>query len=262
MSTANAPGSAAMTGPPRPVHRRLVLAICCLSVGVTGIDISIVNVALPSISKDLHASVSSLEWTVDAYSLVMACLLVLSGSMADRFGRKRIFQLGLSLFSLSSALCGLAPSVGWLIAFRGLQAVGGSMLNPVAMSIIVSVFTDRRERARAIGVWGSAIGITVAAGPVLGGLLVSGIGWRSVFWVNGPIGIAATALTQRVVPEAKGARARAFDPPGQALIHAGLASTTAATTEGPRHGWADPWIVGLLVIAVLAPIGMLIVESR
>jgi EmrB/QacA subfamily drug resistance transporter len=262
MSTANTPGPTVMTGLSRPVHRRLVLAICCLSVCVTGIDLTIVNVALPSISKDLHASVSSLQWTVDAYSLVMACLLVLSGSMADRFGRKRIFQLGLSLFSLSSLLCGLAPSVGWLIAFRGLQAVGGSMLNPVALSIIVSVFTDRRERARAVGVWGSAIGITVAAGPVLGGLLVSGIGWRSVFWVNVPIGIAAIALTQRFVPESKSARARAFDPPGQALIIVLFASIIAATIEGPRHGWADPWIVGLFVLAVLALIGMLIVEPR
>jgi EmrB/QacA subfamily drug resistance transporter len=245
-----------------PVHRRLVLAICCLSVGVTGIDLTIVNVALPSMSKDLHASVSSLQWTVDAYSLVMACLLVLSGSMADRFGRKRIFQLGLSLFSLSSLLCGLAPGVGWLIAFRGLQAVGGSMLNPVAMSIIVSVFTDRRDRARAVGVWGSAIGITVAAGPVLGGLLVSGIGWRSVFWVNVPIGIAAIGLAQRFVPESRAARGRAFDPPGQALIIVLFASIIAATIEGPRHGWADPWIVGLIAAAVLALTGMLIVEPR
>ncbi|MDN3352909.1 MFS transporter [Actinomadura sp. DC4] len=262
MSTANTPGPTVMAGPSRPVHRRLVLAICCLSVCVTGIDLTIVNVALPSISKELHASVSGLQWTVDAYSLVMACLLVLSGSMADRFGRKRIFQLGLSLFSLSSLLCGLAPSVGWLIAFRGLQAVGGSMLNPVAMSIIVSVFTDRRERARAIGVWGSAIGTTIAAGPVLGGLLVSGTGWRSVFWVNAPIGIAAILLTQRFVPESKAARGRAFDPPGQALIIVLFASIIAATIEGPRHGWADPWIVGLFVLAVLALIGMLIVEPR
>ncbi|MFB9832815.1 DHA2 family efflux MFS transporter permease subunit [Actinoallomurus acaciae] len=262
MSTASAPGPTVMTGPSRPVHRRLVLAICCLSVCVTGIDLTIANVALPSISKDLHASVSGLQWTVDSYSLVMACLLVLSGSMADRFGRKRTFQLGLSLFSLSSLLCGLAPGAGWLIAFRGLQAVGGSMLNPVAMSIIVSVFTDRRERARAIGVWGSAIGTTVAAGPVLGGLLVSGIGWRSVFWVNAPIGIAAILLTRRFVPESKAARGRAFDPAGQALIIVLFASIIAATIEGPRHGWADPWIVGLFVLAVLALIGMLIVEPR
>ncbi|MGW5690091.1 MFS transporter [Streptomyces asiaticus] len=262
MSAANTPGLSAMTGPLRPVHRRLVLAICCLSVGVTGIDLSIVNVALPSVSRDLNASVSSLQWMVDAYSLVMACLLLLSGSMADRFGRKRIFQLGLSLFSLSSLLCALAPGVGWLTAFRGLQAVGGSMLNPVAMAIIVSVFTDRRERARAIGVWGSVIGITIAAGPVLGGLLVSGIGWRSVFWVNVPIGIAAILLTRRFVPESKAVRARAFDPPGQALIIVLCASIIAATIEGPRHGWADPWIVGLIVLAVLALIGILIVEPR
>jgi EmrB/QacA subfamily drug resistance transporter len=251
-----------MTGPSRSVRRWLVLAICCLSVGVTGIDLSIVNVALPSISKDLHASVSSLQWTVDAYSLVMACLLLLSGSMADRFGRKRIFQLGLSLFSLGSVACAMAPGVGWLIAFRALQAVGGSMLNPVAMSIIVSVFTDRRERARAVGVWASVIGITVAAGPVLGGLLVSGIGWRSVFWVNVPIGIAAIWLTRRFVPESKAARGRAFDPPGQALIIVLFASIIAATIEGPRRGWADPWIVGLSVLAVLALVGMLIVEPR
>jgi EmrB/QacA subfamily drug resistance transporter len=262
MSTADTPGPTAMTGPARPVRRRLVLAVCCLSVGVTGIDLSIVNVALPSISEDLHASVSSLQWTVDVYSLVMACLLLLSGSMADRFGRRRIFQLGLSLFSLGSLVCALAPGVGWLIAFRGLQAVGGSMLNPVAMSIIVSVFTDRRERARAVGVWASVIGITIAVGPVLGGLLVSGIGWRSVFWVNVPIGIAAILLTWRFVPESRAARARAFDPPGQALIIVLFASIIAATIEGPRRGWADPWIVGLFVLAVLALTGMLVVEPR
>ncbi|GAA2545538.1 MFS transporter [Winogradskya consettensis] len=245
-----------------PVHRRLVLAICCLSVGVTGIDLTIVNVALPSIGRDLHASVSALQWTVDAYSLVMACLLLLSGSMADRFGRKRIFQLGLALFSLSSVVCALAPSVGWLIAFRSLQAVGGSMLNPVAMSIIVSVFTDRRERARAVGVWASVIGITIAAGPVLGGVLVSGIAWQSVFWVNVPIGIAAIALTQRFVPESRAARARAFDPVGQALIIVLFASIIAATIEGPRLGWTDPRIAGLVALAVLALTGILVVEPR
>jgi EmrB/QacA subfamily drug resistance transporter len=262
MSTANVSGLTAMPGPSRPINRRLVLVICCLSVGITGIDLTIVNVALPSISRDLHASVSGLQWTVDAYSLVMACLLVLSGSMADRFGRKRIFQLGLVLFSVGSLLSSVAPGAGWLIAFRGLQAVGGSMLNPVAMAIIASVFTDRRERARAIGVWGSAIGVTMAAGPVLGGLLVSGIGWRSVFWVNVPIGIAAIALAQRFVPESRAARVRAFDPPGQALIIVLFASIVAATIEGPRHGWADPWIIGLFMLAVVALAGLLIVEPR
>jgi EmrB/QacA subfamily drug resistance transporter len=259
MSTADTPGP---TGPSRPIRRWLVLAICCLSVGVTGINLSIVNVALPSIGKDLHASISSLQWTVSAYSLVMACLLLLSGSMADRFGRKRVFQLGLSLFALGSLLSSLAPSVGWLIAFCALQGVGGSMLNPVALSILVSVFTDRRERARAIGVWGSVIGITIAAGPVLGGLLVSGLGWRSVFWVSVPIGITAILLTRRFVPESRALRARAFDLPGQALIIVLFASIIAATIEGPRRGWADPWIIGLFVLAVLAVIGILLIEPR
>jgi EmrB/QacA subfamily drug resistance transporter len=258
----SSPVEGAVMDEPGPVRRRLVLAVCCLSVCVTGIDITIVNVALPSIGASLHAPVSSLQWTVDAYTLVIACLLVLSGSLADRFGRKRVFRTGLSLFSLSSLLCGLAPSVGWLIGFRALQAVGGSMLNPVAMSIIVSVFTGRRERARAVGVWGSAIGITVAAGPVLGGVLVSAIGWRSVFWVNVPIGIAAIVLTQRFVPESKASRPRAFDPPGQGLIIVLFASIIAATIEGPGQGWGSPPIAGLYVLAALALTGVLAVEPR
>jgi EmrB/QacA subfamily drug resistance transporter len=245
-----------------PVRRGLVLAVCCLSVCVTGVDITIVNVALPSIATDLHASVSSLQWSVDAYSLVIACLLLLSGSLADRFGRKRIFQLGLTLFSLSSLLCGLAPGVGWLIGFRALQAVGGSMLNPVAMSIIVSVYTDRRDRARAVGVWGSTIGITVAAGPVLGGVLVNALDWRAVFWVNVPVGIAAILLTRLFVPESKAERARAYDPPGQMLIIALFASIIFATIEGPRHGWGSPLIVGLYALAALAVAALVAVESR
>jgi EmrB/QacA subfamily drug resistance transporter len=248
--------------PARPVRRRLVLAVCCLSVCVTGVDITIVNVALPSIAASLHASVNSLQWTIDAYTLVIACLLVLSGSLADRFGRKRVFQIGLALFSLSSLLCGLAPSAGWLIGFRALQAVGGSMLNPVAMSIIVSVFTDRRERARAVGVWGSAIGVTIAAGPVLGGILVNALGWRSVFWVNVPIGIAAIMLTQWFIPESKAHRVRAYDLPGQALIIVLFASIITATIEGPRDGWGSPTIIGLYVLAALAVLAVIIVESR
>jgi EmrB/QacA subfamily drug resistance transporter len=246
----------------RPVRRGLVLAVCCLSVCVTGIDITIVNVALPSIAADLHASVSSLQWSIDAYTLVIACLLLLSGSLADRFGRKRVFQIGLTLFTLSSLLCGLAPSVGWLIGFRALQAVGGSMLNPVAMSIIVSVYTDRRDRARAVGVWGSTIGITIAAGPVLGGVLVNALDWRSVFWVNVPVGIVAILLTRLFVPESKAQQARAYDPPGQALIVVLFASIIFATIEGPRHGWGSPLIVGLYALAVLAVAGLIVVESH
>src|SRR6202046_5466035 len=172
-------------------RRYLVLAICCLSLFIVGLDASIVNVALPSIGRELHAPVSGLQWTVDAYTLVLASLLMLSGSMADRLGRRRVFLVGLCVFTLGSLLCSLAPSLGWLIAFRMMQAVGGSMLNPVAMSIITNTFTDRAERARAIGVWGGVIGISMALGPVVGGVLVTSVGWRSIFWVNVPIGLAA-----------------------------------------------------------------------
>ena len=153
-------------------RRLLVLAICCMSLLIVGLDNTIVNVALPSIGRDLHAALSGLQWTVDAYTLVLASLLMLAGSTGDRLGRKRVFMTGLVLFTLGSLLCSLAPSLGFLIAFRMLQAIGGSMLNPVAMSIIRNVFTDARERAQAIGVWGATIGISLALGPVVGGALV------------------------------------------------------------------------------------------
>src|SRR4051812_22441937 len=150
-------------------------------------DVTIVNVALPAIRADLGASVSGLQWTIDAYTVVLASLLILSGSAADRLGRRRTFQTGLLIFTLASLLCSLAPGLGWLIAFRILQAIGGSMLNPVAMSIITNTFTDPRERARAIGVWGGVVGLSLALGPVIGGGLVGSIGWRAIFWINIPI---------------------------------------------------------------------------
>src|SRR5271168_5118927 len=169
-------------------RRRLaILATCCMSLFLVTMDVTIVNVALPSIRADLHASVAGLQWSIDGYTVVVASLLLLSGSMADRHGRRRTFQIGLAVFSLGSLLCSLAPTTGALVGFRMLQAVGGSMLNPVAMSIIVNTFTDPRERARAIGVWGAVVGVSMAAGPVIGGVLVDHIGWRSIFWVNVPI---------------------------------------------------------------------------
>ena len=171
-----------------------------MSLLIVGLDSTIVNVALPSIRKDLHASVSGLQWSIDAYTLVLASLLMLSGSTADRIGRKRVFQTGLVVFSLGSLLCGLAPTLELLVAFRVLQAIGGSMLNPVAMSIIRNVFDDPRERALAIGMWGAVFGLSIALGPVVGGALVDSVGWRSVFFVNVPIGAVALVLTAASCP--------------------------------------------------------------
>src|SRR5437762_10745266 len=178
----------------------LVLAICCLSLFIVGVDNTIVNVALPSIQRDLHAPVSGLQWTVDAYTVVMASFLILAGSTADRLGRRRIFQIGLATFTLGSLLCSLAPGLGWLVVFRMLQAVGGSMMNPVAVSIIANTFTDPRERARAIGIWAGVFGLAIAAGPPLAGVLVDSVGWRAIVWLNIPTGSAALLLTALFVP--------------------------------------------------------------
>jgi len=241
-------------------RRQLVLVICCMSLFIFGIDVTIVNVALPSLQRGFHSSVSDLQWTIDVYSLVIACLLMLSGSLADRFGRRRVFQIGLIVFSVASLLCSVAPGLGWLVAFRALQAVGGSMMNPVALSIIVHTFADRKERARAMGVWGSVFGLSLALGPVIGGVLVSGIGWRSIFWINVPIGAAAIVLTQLFVPESKALRARRIDPFGQALVVVMLASLTYGIIEGPNRGWHSPLILGLFVLSAVALSALVAVE--
>src|SRR5882757_2959546 len=162
-------------------RRMLILAICCMSLLIVSLDNTILNVALPSMQRDFDASVSGLQWTIDAYLVVLASLLLLAGSTADRVGRKKIFQIGLVLFTLGSLLCSMAPGLSWLIGFRMVQAVGGSMLNPVAMSIITNTFSEPRDRARAIGVWGGVVGFSMAVGPLLGGVLVAGLGWRSIF---------------------------------------------------------------------------------
>jgi EmrB/QacA subfamily drug resistance transporter len=240
----------------------LVLAICCLSLFIVGIDATIVNIALPSIGHDLHARVSGLQWTVDAYTVVIASFLMLSGSTADRIGRRRTFQAGLALFTLGSLLCSLAPGLGWLVAFRMLQALGGSMLNPVALSIITNTFTDPAERARAIGVWGSVFGMSLALGPLAGGALVSSAGWRGIFWVNIPVGIAAIVLTALFVPESRAPRARRVDPAGQLLVIVALASLTYAIIEGPSSGWASPEILGCFGLAAAALIGLAVHEPR
>ena len=243
-------------------RRFLVLAICCASIVVVVMDISIVNVALPAIRRDLDASVSGLQWTVDAYTLVLASFLVLAGSTADRVGRRRVFQVGLAVFGLGSLLCGLAPSIGWLIAARALQAVGGTMLNPVAMAIVATTFPDPAERARAIGVFGSMSGLSLALGPILGGALVDGFGWRSIFWVNVPIVAAAIVCTALFVPESRAARARRFDPVGQILVILVLGSVVYAIIESRRLGWTSPVILGLLAVAVLGVLGILGYEPR
>ncbi|MFC5720133.1 MFS transporter [Streptomyces gamaensis] len=243
-------------------RRLLVLAICCTSLLIVSLDNTILNVALPSIRRDLGASVSGLQWTVDAYTLVLASLLMLAGSTADRVGRRRTFQAGLVLFTAGSALCSLAPGLGWLVAFRMVQAVGGSMLNPVAMSIITNTFTDPRERARAIGVWGSVVGISMAAGPLVGGVLVESVGWRSIFWINLPVGLLALAMTARYVPESRAPRPRRVDPLGQLLVITLLGPVTYGIIEGAAEGWTSPLILGCFALALASLVTLVRYEGR
>jgi EmrB/QacA subfamily drug resistance transporter len=243
-------------------RRLLVLAICCMSLFIVGLDNTIVNVALPSLRRDLHASASGLQWTIDAYTLVLASLLMLGGSTGDRLGRRRVFQTGLVLFTIGSLLCSVAPSLTWLIVFRMVQAVGGSMLNPVAMSIISNTFTDSRERARAIGVWGAVIGVSMALGPVLGGTLVESVSWRAIFWVNVPVGVAALVLAGLFVPESRAARARQFDPVGQGLVIVVLAALTYGIIEAPSAGWLAARTLALFAAAAVAAAVLVRYEGR
>jgi EmrB/QacA subfamily drug resistance transporter len=243
-------------------RRMLVLAICCMSLLIVGLDVTIVNIALPAIQHDLHASVSGLQWTIDAYTLVLASFLVLSGSTADRVGRRRTFQVGLAAFTVGSLLCSLAPGLGWLVAFRMVQALGGSMLNPVAVSIITNTFLDPKERARAIGFWGAVVGISMALGPVVGGFLVETVGWRGIFWVNIPVGLAAIVLTALFVPESRAPHARKVDPIGQVLVIVTLATLVYGIIEAPGSGWTSPRILACFAIALAALAGLIIYEPR
>jgi EmrB/QacA subfamily drug resistance transporter len=246
----------------RTVHPNVVLAICCMSLLVVSMDATAVNVALPSIGRDLHAGTSDLQWVVDSYTMVIASFLMLSGSLADRIGRRRVFQTGMALFMFASVLCSLAPSVHFLIAARMFQAIGGSMLNPVAMSIIANTFVEPKQRARAIGVWGAVVGISMALGPVVGGALTQTVGWRAIFWINVPIGVVAVLLTQRFVPESKAPEARRVDPVGQALVFVCLTALVYSVIEGPRRGWRSPLIEGLFVASACALVGLLVYEPR
>lgn len=225
-------------------------------------DATIVNVALPAIRTEFGASVSSLQWVIDIYTLVLASLLMISGATADRYGRRRVFQIGLLTFAIGSLACSLAPTVGLLVAARGLQAIGGSMLNPVAMSIITQVFTEPRERARAIGVWGAVVGVSMAAGPIIGGVLIDAISWRAVFWINLPICAVAIVLTAILIPESRSPVMRTLDPVGQVLGIIGLGGLVYGLIEAPGHGWTSPVTVGVFAVAAMAFVGFILWERH
>jgi EmrB/QacA subfamily drug resistance transporter len=226
------------------------------------LDNTIVNVALPSLQREFHASVSELQWVADAYLLVIASLLLFAGSLGDRFGRRRLLRTGLVLFGAGSLACSLSPSLGLLIVFRMLQACGGCMLNPNSLSIISNTFTDPKERASAIGFWGGVVGISTAAGPIVGGALIDAIDWRAIFWVNVPVVILTLVLLRFFVPESKSPKPRRLDPKGQVVAIVVLASLTYGIIEGPDRGWTDWLILACFGVAAVGTAAFIWIEHR
>ncbi|MET7715484.1 MFS transporter [Streptomyces sp. NPDC005407] len=243
-------------------RRWTVLAVCCLSMFLVGLDTTIVNVGLPAIGRGLGVETGGLEWTVDAYTIVLAGLLISSGALADRFGRRRVFQFGLMVFGAASLVCAMAPSVGALVAARAVQGIGASMLSPVALAIVVNAMPDPRERAQAIGVWASVFGLSMAIGPVTGGALVAGFGWRSLFWINAPVIVTALVLSAVFVPESRGPRARRLDVAGQTLLTVVIGVWVGVLIEGPRIGWTSPAALAGYGVASTATVGFVWVEAR
>lgn len=252
-------------GPDRELNRHarlLVLGVCSLSLLMATLDNTIVNVALPVLQRQFHASVSELQWVADAYLLVLASMLLLAGSLGDRFGRRRVLRIGLTIFGLGSLACSLAPDLPFLIGARMLQACGGCMLNPNSLSIISNVFRDPKERAGAIGFWGGVVGIGTAAGPILGGGLIDAVDWRAIFWVNIPVVVTALVLLRLFVPESKADEPRRADPTGQVVAITVLAALTYAIIEGPSQGWGSPPILACSALAVGGAVAFVVWERR
>jgi EmrB/QacA subfamily drug resistance transporter len=239
-----------------------ILAICCLSVLMTIMDLTIVNLAIPSIRTELGATAAHAQWTIAIYALGVASLQLLGGEAGDRFGRRRVLQIGTTVFMLGSLLCSLAPTIDVLIAARLIQAVGASMMNPVALAIISQVFVEPTERARAIGIWGAVFGAALALGPIVGGVLIETVGWRGVFWINLPIGAAAVVACAVLVPDSETSTGRGTDLLGQLLATGSLFGLVFVLIESPGRGWTHPWVIITAAAAACAFVGFLRHESR
>jgi len=242
-------------------RKAAILVTCCLSALITGMDLTIANLAIPSIRTDLAATAAHAQWVIAIYALGVVSLQLLGGVAGDRFGRRRVLQIGMAIFMLGSLLCSLAPVIDALIAARALQAVGGSMMNPVALAIIAQVFPEPAERARAIGVWGAVFGASLALGPVVGGVLIDLFGWRSVFWINLPICAVAIVACAVLVPKSGSATTHDIDPVGQSLAAGSLFGLVFVLIESPGRGWTHPSIMVVATAAACAFVGFLRYES-
>jgi len=237
-----------------------VIAATVLGSSMAFLDATVVNVALPTIGKDLHTSLAGLQWTVTAYTLTLAGLILLGGALGDRLGRRRVFVIGVIWFALASALCGLAPDIGVLIAARALQGIGGALLTPGSLAIIQATFAAE-DRPKAIGAWSGLGGVAGAVGPFLGGWLIGSVGWRWIFLINLPLAAAVTAVAVRHVPETRDPTSHGrFDWAGAILAALALAGITDALIEAPAHGAARAALAG--GAGVLAGVGFVLLERH
>ena len=241
---------------------RWVIASTVLGSGIAFLDATVVGIALPSIDREFHGGVDTLQWVVTGYSLTLAAFLLLGGSLGDRYGRKRIFTVGVVWFALASACCGVAPSAGLLIAARVVQGVGGALLTPASLAILQASFRPE-DRARAIGAWSGLSGVAAAAGPLVGGYLLAIGSWRWVFYINLPLAAAVVVITARHVPETRDPTSSGrIDGVGAALAVLFLAGLTYGLIEAPTRGWSSPAVIASLLVAAVAAPAFLVVEHR
>ena len=251
------------TGLYSPRAKNIALLLLAMTQFVVVIDASIVNVALPSIGRHLHFSRTDLSWVVNAYTLTFGGFLLLGGRLADLLGRRRMFMLGLGVFSVASFAGGIAQSEGWLLAARAVQGLGAAIVSPAALSIITTTFAEGAERNRALGIWGAVAGAGGAAGVLLGGILTSGLSWRWVLFVNVPIGLAAAALAPRTLRESRSEDgATTFDLPGAITVTAGLSLLVYAVVDAVNAGWGSTATLLRLAGAVVLLIAFIVIELR
>jgi EmrB/QacA subfamily drug resistance transporter len=238
-----------------------VLIVVCVAVFMLLLDITVVNVALPNIEKELNTSFTDLQWIVDAYALTLAAMMLNAGSLGDRLGRKRIFLGGIALFTIASAFCGAATTPLWLIVARGAQGIGGAAMFAVSLAIITQEFHGR-ERGTAFGIWGATVGMAVAIGPLVGGALTTYVGWRWIFFVNLPIGVVCVAAGLRQLHETRDEEHGGFDPAGLVTLTTGLFALVIGLFRGNDWGWSSGRVVGLFAAAVVLLAAFAMIELR
>jgi EmrB/QacA subfamily drug resistance transporter len=238
------------------------LGAICFGLFMVMLDNTVVNLALPTIQKQLNAGLSELQWIVDAFTLLLASLMLTGGTLGDLYGRKRAFIIGLTVFTAGSLLCALSPTIHVLIGGRALQGLGAAVMMPSTLAILTNTFTDPRERAQAIGIWAGVSGIALALGPALGGIMVDAFGWQSIFYINVPIGLIAFGIAAKLVPESKNPEGRSLDIFGQVLAIVGLAALTYAFIEANSYGWRSATILTLIVVGLVVLIAFGLWERR